>query len=487
MDKIDDEDVISMLLGRHESSIVLALNFLLALLLSLIFVAASIMNTLFLVIYWRRAKLRSISNKFIVSLTVINLLASWVLLPLVVVDAFLQASENPLLCTAVDVTAEFITSASIFATLMIALDRFCAITKPLHYHMMINRQKSLMMISGTWILALIIAVCAAFGNHTGHSRKVCKVEDNIGYNSDTISWKYHSIFVIINIIVSFIIPMMMIFWMYFSIYRAAEENSEKTKRNSLRGNTVDMEVQGRLSRLPSRSSSTRSTSSQLVSNIRHRLSNASLFLYKEESRAAKISVAVVVLFFFSWFPYYLTKLIDSEIIQIVVPDFIQRMVLVLALSNAVISPYMYLYRSQRFQREVRTFLGLSIKTTFENKRIGRPAQYLHREKMASPYKIPDGILNLATEETITCIHPKRKIATIVPVTTLVNRMIPICGFGLESSDFQNSNLYRSNSTTTISSTNYSLCTVTSDDMAYSILEKDECLQPLTQEAVTGTS
>ncbi|CAL4066719.1 unnamed protein product [Meganyctiphanes norvegica] len=480
MAQIDDEEVISMLLVRHGSSMGTALRILMALLLALIFVAASIMNTLFLVIYWRRSKLRSISNKFIVSLTVVNLLAAWVLLPLVVGDAFLQAWETPLLCTAVDATTEFIISASIFTTLMIALDRFCAITKPLHYQMMINHHRSMMMICGSWILALIMAVCVLFGHHTGsgHLRKVCSREDNVEYPRHTSSWSYYSIFVIINMIFSFLIPMVIICWMYLAIYRAAEQNSEKTRRSSL-----DMVVHGRLSRVPSRSSSTRSTSSQLVNNIRHRLSNASMFLHKEESRAAKISVVVVVLFFISWFPYYLTELLESELIQIVVPADVHNMVLVLALSNAAISPYMYLYRSKRFQREVRRFMGLNIKSTFENQRFGLPAKKLLLDKIAFPSNISDENLDTVVKETVSYMHPKRKIGTVVPPATFVNRMVPIRGFGLEPWRSQNFTLSRSNSTTTISSTTSSVCTITSDAIDYTTMEKDECLQPLTQEIV----
>ncbi|CAL4072513.1 unnamed protein product, partial [Meganyctiphanes norvegica] len=481
MAQIDNEEVISMLLVQHDSAVGTALSILVALLLALTFVAASIMNTLFLVIFWRRSTLRSISNTFIVSLTVVNLLASWVLLPLVVGDAFLQAWENPLLCTAVDATAEFITSASIFATLMIAIDRFCAITKPLHYHMMINSPKSMVMISGSWILALIVAVCAAFGHRTGHLRKVCRGEYIIESTSDTDSWSYHSIFVITNMLFSFIIPMVIIFWMYFGIYRAASENSEKTRRNSLCGNIVDPVLQGRLSKIPSRSSSTRSTSSQLVSNIRHRLSNASLFLYKEESRAAKISVAVVVLFFFSWSPYYLKELLESDLIQIVVPDDVHNIVMTLALSNAAISPYMYLYRSQRFQCEVRRLLGLTNKSA--DQRIGRPAQYLPRARIAFHSEISDEKLNRVTKETVTYMHQNHKITTVVPVAAFVNRMIPLRGFGTEPWRSQNFSLSRSNSTTTISSTNSTLCMVTSDAIEYTVLEKDECLQPLTQDIV----
>lgn len=67
---------------------------------------------------------------------------------------------------------------------------------------------------------------------------------------------------------------------------------------------------------PHRTPSTRSTSSQIVSSLRHRISNASLFLHKEESRAAKISVVVIVLVFACWLPFHAASLLHTPLFQV---------------------------------------------------------------------------------------------------------------------------------------------------------------------------
>lgn len=136
-----------------------------------------------------------------------------------------------------------------------------------------------------------------------------------------------------------------------------------------------------------------------MSSLRHRISNASLFLHKEESRAAKISVMVVVLVFVCWLPFHAAALLHTPLLQVGhiacllpitlwsthlchVPTFPRALpplsqlplqvwlprpawsvVMMLALSNAAVSPYVYLYRSRRIQREVRRLLGLPLSAT----------------------------------------------------------------------------------------------------------------------------
>lgn len=53
-----------------------------------------------------------------------------------------------------------------------------------------------------------------------------------------------------------------------------------------------------------------------MSSLRHRISNASLFLHKEESRAAKISVVVIVLVFVCWLPFHVAALLHTPLFQV---------------------------------------------------------------------------------------------------------------------------------------------------------------------------
>lgn len=86
------------------------------------------------------------------------------LLPLVASDTFLAGWQSPALCRGLDAAAELVVASSVFATLLIAVDRFFAITDPLHYHMLVTRPKSVAMVASGWALAAALAVTAALGD-----------------------------------------------------------------------------------------------------------------------------------------------------------------------------------------------------------------------------------------------------------------------------------------------------------------------------------
>ncbi|XP_069170931.1 probable G-protein coupled receptor No18 isoform X1 [Procambarus clarkii] len=428
MEEHADEGVVMVAVGV-EGVAAWAAGVALTLALVIIFLVSSILNTVFLVIFFRRPALRSISNRFIVSLTVCNLLASWLLLPLVVADTFLPVWESVSLCRAMDAVSELVASASVFATLLIAVDRFCAITDPLHYHMLVTRLKSVAMIAVGWLAATLIAVAAAFGDLSGRAWNVCGAATPKVMPKTEGPWTYRSCFVLANMVVSFVVPMVLLTWIYVRIYHAAHQNSERTRRNSLCGSSLDAVAP---SRAPSRTPSTRSTSSQIVTNLRYRISNASLFLHKEESRAAKISVVVIVLFFACWLPYYAAALLHTTLFQVWMPGVVQSVVMVLALTNSVVSPYVYLYRSRRIQREVRRLLGLplsSAKSSAGSSRR-RPPSRLTLEMIPPSPTMPDANFNSALNPYLVMCSGQMG-SRRSPLAALLNKLFRAKGFTWE--------------------------------------------------------
>ena len=52
-------------------------------------------------------------------------------------------------------------------------------------------------------------------------------------------WNYRSYFVVANLVLCFAVPVVLLVWIYTRIYLAAQQNSERTRRNSLCGSTLD--------------------------------------------------------------------------------------------------------------------------------------------------------------------------------------------------------------------------------------------------------
>lgn len=98
-----------------------------------------------------------------------------------------------------------------------------------------------------------------------------------------------------------------------------------------------------------------------MTSIRHRLSNASsIFKYREESRAARISILVVIMFMVSYLPYGMLVLLEGRHITFV-PNAKLLAVLFVMISN-ISSPFIFAYRNKRVRRGVCRLFGMDAKT-----------------------------------------------------------------------------------------------------------------------------
>jgi len=95
-----------------------------------------------------------------------------------------------------------------------------------------------------------------------------------------------------------------------------------------------------------------------MSSLRHRLSNASsLFKYREESRAARISILVVVMFVVSYLPFGLLVLLQSRLSAANFGGSSQLAIFMILLAN-LSSPFIFAYRNKRVRRGVKRLFGL---------------------------------------------------------------------------------------------------------------------------------
>lgn len=95
-----------------------------------------------------------------------------------------------------------------------------------------------------------------------------------------------------------------------------------------------------------------------MTSIRHRLSNASsLFKYREESRAARISILVVVMFLVSYLPYGILVLMQGHNDFLEASDQSLLAIFAVVLAN-LSSPFIFAYRNKRVRRGIFRLLGV---------------------------------------------------------------------------------------------------------------------------------
>lgn len=95
-------------------------------------------------------------------------------------------------------------------------------------------------------------------------------------------------------------------------------------------------------------------------SIRHRLSNASsIFKYREESRAARISILVVVMLLLSYFPYGMLVLLHGHVIYLANSSLLSILFLLI---GSMSSPFIFAYRNRRVRRGVCRLFGVDAKS-----------------------------------------------------------------------------------------------------------------------------
>ncbi|XP_050437002.1 trace amine-associated receptor 3-like [Adelges cooleyi] len=256
-------------------------------------VIGAFFNIVVLVMFYKKPSLRSPSNRFVGSLIASDLLSSTVLGPLLVTDV--KTANRALLV--------FVATSTIFSILVIAMDRYTAVLSPLHYATNVTRQKSAFVIGTVWSVSAVLASPVLF--------KELLVHDKL---SMVVMEKTHGLVLLLTV---FVAPCATLILVYFKMYVAAHRNSLRTRKHSV----------------------------CTEPDLSRRNSNAifSALLFREESRAMKTSMMVLVTYLFSWTPLFLSV----SIVRL--PD---ELVDACALSAATLNPLVYVFRNDVFRKEI---------------------------------------------------------------------------------------------------------------------------------------
>ncbi|KFB51134.1 AGAP002519-PA-like protein [Anopheles sinensis] len=203
-----------------------------ALILSLIIIATIVGNILVILSVFTYRPLRIVQNFFIVSLAVSDLTVAILVLPLNVVYSLLGRWEFGVHVCKLWLTSDVLCcTASILNLCAIALDRYWAITDPLHYALKRTLERVLTLIAGVWVLSLIISSPPLIGwndwpEEEFQSNFPCQLTSNPGY-------------VILSSLCSFFIPLAIMTIVYIKIYIATRR---RFRRRALgyKNNTIGM-------------------------------------------------------------------------------------------------------------------------------------------------------------------------------------------------------------------------------------------------------
>lgn len=169
------------------------------------------------------SKLRSVTNLFIVSLAVADLLVGVAVLPFSATrEVFEVWIFGDVWCSvwlAVDV---WMCTASILNLCAISLDRYVAVTRPVSYPSIMSRKRAKALIAGLWVLSFVICFPPLVGWKEKKPDEASK--DSWSPNPPcpwTCELTNDAGYVVYSALGSFYIPMFVMLFFYWRIYKAA--------------------------------------------------------------------------------------------------------------------------------------------------------------------------------------------------------------------------------------------------------------------------
>ncbi|XP_066976737.1 probable G-protein coupled receptor No9 [Macrobrachium rosenbergii] len=211
-------------------------------------------NCLVILAVFLSSKLRTVTNLFIVSLAVADLLLGMAVLPFsVTVEVFDTWLFGELWCSvwlAVDV---WMSTASILNLCVISLDRYVAVTRPVSYPSLMTSSRAKLLIASVWITSFVICFPPLVGWNDRHKNLVSAAassssssssssegggggggtDDGGGFDSLDEDLGCHLSceltndigYVVYSALGSFFIPMLVMLFFYWKIYCAAAETT----------------------------------------------------------------------------------------------------------------------------------------------------------------------------------------------------------------------------------------------------------------------
>ncbi|KAK4878014.1 hypothetical protein RN001_010520 [Aquatica leii] len=233
-----------------------------------------------------------------------------------------------------------------------------------------------MLIAISWFIAVTFAVLSGLTQNASNLWQFCTRCDN---TTEHYIKTLNSIYAVVYFGGVTLVPFIAICVIYVCIYSAAHNSSERMR--STKSNHVDTYMQIETPCLLQRSlpkvqsapniimlnKEERSTSVKrsfsertgFITNLKCRISNASVFRYREETRAAKISILVIFMVLACYVPYGLAVVLNSDLVNITTPQSYNYAALVLLMLSNIISPFLFAYRNRRIRRELLRFLKIA--------------------------------------------------------------------------------------------------------------------------------
>ncbi|CAL1274154.1 unnamed protein product [Larinioides sclopetarius] len=315
-------------------------------------------NILVVLAVFASAKLRTVTNFLIVSLAISDLLVGLAVLPysisLEVLEVWIFGELWCQMWLAVDV---WLCTASILNLCAISIDRYLAITRPVHYRTIMSTMKVRLLIAAVWMLSFIICFPPLVGwnDRVQDSEEICALITNQGY-------------VIYSALGSFYIPMLVMLFFYYRIYVVALKTSRALDRGFRTDHSVTDSPSAGRGNDEQRNGRSGNHNKSSKRNARWHAKR-----FRTEAKATKTVGIIVGGFILCWLPFFTVYLIMG-FCETCIPEVLFKVFFYLGYCNSALNPIIYGIISKDFRA---AFKKILFRCTFNDESVASLIRHIH--------------------------------------------------------------------------------------------------------------
>nr|UXN85838.1 A0 adenosine receptor [Squalus acanthias] len=253
----------------------------------------------------RNRKLRTVTNYFLVSLAVADILVGAVAIPCALLSSLGLPRCSYYLCVLMLCTLLVLTQASIFGLFAIAVERYIAILTPFRYQALVTSRNAGLVIVTSWVLAVIIGLVPLMG-----WRKIPMADERCLFDN-VIDETYMVYF---NFICCMLLPLLIMFVIYGKIFL---EVKKQIRRIAERHINISAEEKRRK-------------------------------IIRKEVQTATSLFIVLFCFTLSWIPLHILNCVKLSCPSCDIPASLMLTTVILSHINSVVNPIVYVFRIKSF-------------------------------------------------------------------------------------------------------------------------------------------
>ncbi|KAM4049783.1 cholecystokinin receptor type A [Anomaloglossus baeobatrachus] len=327
---------------------------------SLIFLLGVLGNSLVIVVLIRNKRMRTVTNIFLLSLAVSDLMLCLFCIPFTLIPNLLEDFIfGSTVCSAAFYFMGISVSVSTFNLVAISLERYSAICKPLQSRVWQTKSHALKVIAVTWFLSFTImspypiystlVPFPKYENTTGH---MCRLE----WPNDLTQQSWYIFLLLILFLVPGIVMTVAYALISMELYRGIrfDANQKKERSSSISSNQFEngdgcyLQKSKRKKKVEMRQLSSHHNSTK-IERVRSNSSAANLMAKK---RVIRMLIVIVILFFICWTPIFSVnawRAFDATTAGILLTGAPISFIHLLSYTSACVNPIIYCFMNKRFR------------------------------------------------------------------------------------------------------------------------------------------